>query len=91
MATAANGLANKQLLHRYSLKIARDNVSTNMMDEVPQMEVVTSFYRGRVDPSYQLLMKDMIDGGLFDEFIAATLQGLVHQGERNIFHIVGPE
>ena len=73
-------LTDKQILHRYILKIANDNATPETMDIAPQMEVIVSFYRGQVDPTYQIMMKDMIDGGLFDEFIAATLQGLVHQG-----------
>lgn len=80
MVPVTNSLG-KQLLHRYIMKIVKEAVTAGMVDQVPQMEVVTSFYRGRVDPAYQLLMKDMIDGGLFDEFISATLQGLVHQGK----------
>lgn len=91
MAEIGNVLTDKQILHRYILKIVKDEVSTKMTEMVPHMEVVVSFYRGQVDPSYQLMMKDMIDGRLFDEFIAATLQGLVHQGKidlvsNNIFN-----
>ena len=80
MAVRGQVLMEKQLLHRYILKIVKDDASPEMMDIAPQMEVVVSFYRGQVDPAYQLMMKEMIDGGLFDEFISATLQGLVHQG-----------
>ena len=44
------------------------------------MDVIASFYRGHVDPAYRNMMKDMIDSGLFDEFIAGVLQGLVYGG-----------
>ena len=84
MAGVGNVLTDKQILHRYLLKIVKDEASTEMTEMVPHMEVVVSFYRGQVDPSYRLMMKDMIDGGLFDEFISATLQGLVHQGKIDI-------
>ena len=80
MAVRGQALVEKQILHRYILKIVKDDASPEMMDIAPQMEVVVSFYRGQIDPAYQLMMKGMIDGGLFDEFISATLQGLVHQG-----------
>ena len=80
MAARGQALMEKQILHRYILKIVKDDASPEMMDIAPQMEVVVSFYRGQIDPAYQLMMKGMIDGGLFDEFISATLQGLVHQG-----------
>lgn len=73
---------NKQLLHRYILKVVKD-ATADMTEEDPNrigLEVVASFYRGSIDPSYKLMVGDMIDAGLFDSFIAAVLQGLVHQG-----------
>ena len=76
-----NELMNKQILHRYILNIKKDDPPSDATENSPQMEVVVSFYRGQVDPAYQVMMKDMIDAGLFDDFIAGTLQGLVHQGE----------
>jgi len=76
----------KQLLHRYILRVVKDaNVSLVEEDsEKVGLEVVASFYRGSIDPSYKLMVGDMIDAGLFDAFIAAVLQGLVHQGEFTI-------
>lgn len=81
MAAVDQPIVNKQILHRYILKIVKDDASPEMKDVAPQMDVIVSFYRGQVDPTYQLMLKEMIDGGLFDEFISATLQGLVHQGK----------
>ena len=71
----------KRLLYRYTLSIAKDEPVPGAENEGPRMDVVTSFYRGHVDPAYRSLVSDMIEGGLFDEFISGVLQGLVYQGE----------
>ena len=63
-----------QLLHRYTLAIAEDN------EGGPFVNVTTSFYRGQCDPAYRDMIGHMIDDGLFDDFIAGVLQGLVYQG-----------
>ena len=73
-------ITGKQLLHRYTLKISKSAEGAEQV-EAPIMEVVASFYRGAVDAGYREMVKNMIDVGLFDEFLAAVLQGLVHQGK----------
>ena len=78
----------KQLLHRYILSISHDEPAPGAEDSVPQMEVITSFYRGHVDPAYKLLVSNMIDEGLFDEFISGVLQGLVYQGKSRDYSLL---
>ena len=73
-------MANKQLLHRYTVKVVKDEVPDNMTEKVPNLEIIASFYRNHVDPGYQFMMKELFDAGIFDEFVAAVLQGLLHQG-----------
>ena len=79
-----NVLLDKKLLHRYNLRIVKDfptDTEQAKDEKVREMEVIASFYRGVVDPAYQAMMQDLIDSGLFDDFISAVLQGLVHQGK----------
>ena len=72
----------KCLLYRYTLSITKDAPDPGAESAGPQMDIVTSFYRGHVDPAYRLLVSNMIEDGLFDEFISGVLQGLVHQGKK---------
>ena len=66
-----------QLLHRYTLAVAKEENSG------PQVDVVTSFYRGSIDPPYREMIVTMIEHGLFDDFIAGVLQGLVYRGKNS--------
>ena len=63
-----------QLLHRYTLAVAKEENSE------PQVDVVTSFYRRSVDPPYREMVVTMIEHGLFDDFIVDVLQGLAYRG-----------
>ena len=80
------GKMEHKLLHRYSLHVTKDRSATNANAD-RKMEVLASFYRRSLDPAYQLMVADLIEAGCFDPFIAAVLQGLVHQGECFTFSI----
>ena len=61
-------ITGKQLLHRYILKVAKDAPSEGTENEL-QMDIIVSFYRNRVDPAYRSLVANLIEDGLFDDFI----------------------
>ena len=53
-----SGMEKKQLLHRYVLQVVKDATANleNESSNTAGLEVIASFYRGSIDPSYKLAL-----------------------------------